>query len=255
MASSVKAGGAWTTVKDIVLYESWVKDGTEMALQSKWKILNKELGKWRDALAKARDNIRSSQNLTDEIIQAQMWFGATGQGKKSFQSHQCWEIVKNCSRFKIICTASPVVLNETPLHESPATDSSLDSPMDQDSPLRHAPRPIGRKATKAKKWSTSNNECAQFLEQVAKNNALRLERDIKREEADKARHEVFAIERQQAQEKDMEDREMKIMAMDTTHMSPETKSYWKMKRRDVMRRKLFHDDGPSNTDWLNDQNH
>ncbi|CAL2257400.1 unnamed protein product [Prunus armeniaca] len=209
-----------------------------MALQSRWKILNKELGKWRDALAKGRDNIRSGQNLTDEIVQTQMWFGAMGQGKKSFQSHQCWEIVKNCSRFKIICIASPVVLNEIPLHNSPATDSPLDSPMDQDSPLPHAPRPIGRKAAKVKKASTSNNECTQCLEQVAKNSALRLEKDLKREEADKAQHEVFAINRQQAQEQDMEDIQMKIMAMDTTHMSLETKSYWKMKRRDVMRRKL-----------------
>ncbi|XP_021812226.1 uncharacterized protein LOC110755360 [Prunus avium] len=225
-----------------------------MALSSRWKILNREFGKWRDALTKARENLRSGQNLTDEIIQAQMWFGATGQGKKSFQNHQCWELVKNCSRFKIICTTPPVVLNETPLHDSPATDSPVDSPMDQDSPLPRAPRPIGRKAAKAKKGSTSKNECAQFLEQIAKNGALRLERDLKREEADKARAEAFAIERQQAQEQDMEDREMKIMAMDTTHMSPETKSYWKMKRRDVMRRKLFHDDGPSNTDWLNYQN-
>ncbi|CAL9004596.1 unnamed protein product [Prunus brigantina] len=94
-----------------------------------------------------------------------------------------------------------------------------------------------------------------FLEQIAKNDALKIERDLKREEADKARHEAFAIERQHAQEQDMEDREMKIIAMDTSHMSPETKSYWKLKRRDVMRRKLFHDDGPSNMDWLNDQNH
>ncbi|CAL8994884.1 unnamed protein product [Prunus brigantina] len=200
---------------------------TEMALASRWKIMNKELWKWRDALAKARDNIRSGQNLSDE----------------------------NCSIFKIISTGPPVVLNETPLHDSPTTDSPLDSPVDQDSPLPRVPRPIGRKAAKAKRGSTSNNECAQFLEQIAKNGALRIERDLKREEADKARHEAFAIQRQQAQEQDMEHIEMKIMAMDTSHMSPETKSYWKLKRRDVMRRKIFHDYGPSNTDWLNDQNH
>ena len=78
---------------------------------------------------------------------------------------------------------------------------------------------------------------------------------MKRDEADKARLEAFAIEKQHAKEKDDNEREMKIMAMDTSHMSPETKAYWKHKRRDVMRRKLFHDDGPSNTDWLNDENH
>ncbi|CAL2277603.1 unnamed protein product [Prunus armeniaca] len=87
-----------------------------------------------------------------------------------------------------------------------ATDSPLDSPMDQDSLVQCQARPIGRKAAKAKRWSTSNHECAQFLEQIAWNGTLRIERDLKRKEANKARHEAFAIQRQQAQEQDMEDR-------------------------------------------------
>ncbi|CAL8993473.1 unnamed protein product [Prunus brigantina] len=247
MTSSVEAGGSWTT-----LCQSWVnvshspitgnemkfshmwskihgefcqRSGsirTEMALSSRWKILNKELGKLRNALTKARENIRSGQNLSDE----------------------------DCSRFKIIPTDPPVVLNETPLHDSP-----LDSPMETESPLLRPLRPIGRKAAKAKRGSTSNNECVQLLEQIAKNTSLRIERDLKRDEADLAREEAFAIQQQQAQEKDIDNREMKIMAMDTSHMSPETKAYWKLRRRDLMRRKLFQDDGPSNTDWLNDENH
>ncbi|CAL2246084.1 unnamed protein product [Prunus armeniaca] len=49
-----------------------------MTLSSRWKILNKELAKWRDALAKAMNNHRSGENLSNKIIQAQMWFGATG---------------------------------------------------------------------------------------------------------------------------------------------------------------------------------
>ncbi|CAL2263688.1 unnamed protein product [Prunus armeniaca] len=157
-----------------------------MALSTRWKILNRELGKWRNDLTKARENIRSSQNLSDEIIQAQVWFGAMGQDKKSFLHHECWEVVKDCSRFKIIPTGPAVVLNETPLHDSPTTDLLFDSAMETESPLPRALRPIGRKAAKAKKGSTSNNECAQFLEQIAKNTALRIERDLKREEADMA---------------------------------------------------------------------
>jgi len=189
-------------------------------------------------------------------MQAQMWFGALGGGKKSFTNHHCWDVVKNCARFKILSTGPTVVLNETPLHDSTTTDSLLDSPMDQDSPIEREPRPIGRKAAKAKakKGNTSNNDCAKYMEQIAKNSALRLEREMQREEADKARHEANVILRQKAEEKDEEEREMKIMSMDTTHMSPETKVYWKLKRRDIIRRKLFHEDGPSNTDWLNDQN-
>ena len=81
--------------------------------------------------------------------------------------------------------------------------------METESPLPHPPRPIERKAAKAKRGSTSNNECTQFLEQTAKNGALRIERDLKREDADKARYDTYAIERQHAQEQDMEDREIK----------------------------------------------
>ncbi|CAL9011244.1 unnamed protein product [Prunus brigantina] len=58
---------------------------TEMTLASKWKILNKELGKWRDALAKAMDNIQSGENLDNEIMQAQMWFRCHLQRQRIFQ--------------------------------------------------------------------------------------------------------------------------------------------------------------------------
>ncbi|CAL2247945.1 unnamed protein product [Prunus armeniaca] len=286
MASSIEVGGSWSTNEDIALCQSWLnishdpitgnemkfhhmwskihgefcqRSGsirTEMALSSRWKLLNKELGKWRNALTKAKANIQSGQNLTDEMVQAQMWFGAMGQGKKSFVHFQCWEIVKDCSRFKIIPTGPPVVMNETPLHDSTSTDSPLDSPMETESPfVPRPPRPIGRKAAKAKRGATSSNDCVQLLEQIAKSATLRIERDLKRDEMDKAREEAYALQQQMAQEKDIEDREMKIMAMDTSHMSPETKAYWKLRRRDVMRKKLFNDDGPSNTDWLNDENH
>ncbi|CAL2263908.1 unnamed protein product [Prunus armeniaca] len=258
MASCIEVGGSWSTNEDIALCQSWVnishdpitgnemkfhhmwskihgefcqRSGsirTEMALSSRWKLLNKELGKWRNALTKAKANIQSGQNLTNE----------------------------DCSRFKIIPTGPPVVMNETPLHDSTSTDSPLDSPMETESPfVPRPPRPIGRKAAKAKRGATSSNDCVQLLEQIAKSATLRIERDLKRDEMDKAREEAFALQQQMAQEKDIEDREMKIMAMDTSHMSPETKAYWKVRRRDVMRKKLFNDDGPSNTDWLNDENH
>ncbi|CAL8164499.1 unnamed protein product [Prunus armeniaca] len=31
----------------------------------------------------------------NEIMQVQMWFSAIAQDKKSFNNHQCWEVVKN----------------------------------------------------------------------------------------------------------------------------------------------------------------
>ncbi|CAL9001319.1 unnamed protein product [Prunus brigantina] len=108
-----------------ILHEFVERSGstrTESALSSRWKILNRELGKWRDALTKAMNNHASGENLSDEIAQAQMWYGSTGQGKKSFNHTQCWEVVKHCKRFSIIPT---VVLNETPLYDSLISRSCL----------------------------------------------------------------------------------------------------------------------------------
>ncbi|CAL2259710.1 unnamed protein product [Prunus armeniaca] len=257
MGSSSETGGAWSIMEDGNWFNPY-----GMALSSRWKILNKELAKWRDALAKAMDNHRRGENLTSEIMQAKMFFGATGQGKKSFNHTLCWEVVKNCERFQIIPTSPTVVLNETPLYETPALDSPMDSPMSQDLPIEKEPRPIGRKAGKAKRGSNSTKNASKFLEDISKMQAMRIEMDMKQQEYDRAMELEYAKEREYVrqqreyvrQEK-IEKKDRETMAMDTTHMSPETKQYWKLERRDVMRRRLFRDDGPSNTDWLNDQNH
>ena len=97
MAFSQETEGAWSIMEDILLCECWVQIShdpisgnemkfsqmwkkihhefversgstlTEMTLSSRWKILNKELGKRRDALTKAMDNQRSGENLSDEV--------------------------------------------------------------------------------------------------------------------------------------------------------------------------------------------
>ncbi|CAL9017031.1 unnamed protein product [Prunus brigantina] len=286
MASSIETGGAWSTMEDVFLCEAWLQichcpvtgnemkffhmwkkihaefcqkipesPRTEMALSSRWKLLNKEMGKWRDVLAKAMNLHKSGQNRTNELIQAQMWFGAIGGGKKSFTHYECWEVVKYCKRFIIIPTGPDVVLNETPLRDSTTSDSPLDSPMSEDSPIQKEPRPIGRKAAKAKKAGNSSNHNSKFLEEIARQNAIRIEMEQKRQDMEVAIQAECAQEKEYLRKKDIEKTDRETMAMDTSHMSPETKQYWKLERRDVMRRRLFQDDGPSNTDWLNDQNH
>ena len=40
---------------------------TEQGLLSRWKTLNKELGKWRDAKKKVQDNYQSGTSLADEV--------------------------------------------------------------------------------------------------------------------------------------------------------------------------------------------
>ncbi|CAL8175877.1 unnamed protein product [Prunus armeniaca] len=264
MAFSQETGGAWSIMEDVLLCECWIQIShdpisgnemkfsqrwkkilhkfversgstrTESALSSRWKLLNKELGKWRDALTKAMNNHASGENLSDEIVQAQMFYGATRLGKKSFTHTQCWEVVKHCKRFSIIPT---VVLNETPLHDSQASDSPMESPMSEDLPIQKEPRPMGEEGGKGKERNkkVQEDDKAMAIEFAKEREYVRKEREYRRKENE-------------------ERKDQEIMAMDTSHMSPETKQYWKLERKAIMRRKLFRDDGPSNTDWLNDEN-
>ncbi|BBH06294.1 Long-chain fatty alcohol dehydrogenase family protein [Prunus dulcis] len=248
--------GAWSMMEDVSLCEAWVQVShcpvmgneikfsrmwkkihqafceraigstrTEMALSSMWKVLNKEFVKWRNVLAKAMDNHRSRENLSSEIMQAQMWFGATGQGKKSFNHTHCWEVVKTCKRFQIIPTGPTVVLNETSLYETPASDSPMDFPMSQDSPIEKEPRPIGRKAAKVRRWSNSSKNASKFLEELSKNQAMRIEMDLKQQEHDMAIQLEYAKEMEYVREQNIEKKDRETMAMDTSHMSPETKQF------------------------------
>ena len=130
----------------------------------------------------------------------------------------------------------------------------MESPMSEDSPIQKEPRPIERRTAKAKRGSTSSNDTSKFLEQIARNGAMRIELDLKKDADEKAINEEYAREREYVHKQDKEKKDRETMAMDTSHMSPETKSFWKLERRDVMRRRLFPDDEPSNTNWLNDQN-
>ncbi|CAL8088521.1 unnamed protein product [Prunus armeniaca] len=259
MASSIETGGRGAPWKMFSCLSLGSKipgsTRTEMTLSSRWKILNKELAKWRGALAKARDNHRSRENLSNKLIHAQIWFGAIGQGKKPFNHHECWEVVKNCKRFRIIPTGPPVMLNETPLHDSTTSDSPRDSPMSQDSLIEKEPRPIGRKAAKAKKWSNSSTNTSKNLEEIARLAAIRIEMEKKHQENEMTIRAEYLQERDYLRKQHIEKTDQETMAMDTSHMSPETKQFWKLEQRDAMRRRLFRDDGPSNTYWLNDQNH
>ncbi|BBN70271.1 hypothetical protein Prudu_1454S000500 [Prunus dulcis] len=161
------------------------------------------------------DNYRSGENRTNEMIQAQMWFGATGGGKKSFNHHKCWEVVKYCKRFIIIPTGPAVVFNETSLRDSMTLDSPLDSPMSQDSPIEKAPRPIGRKAAKVKKAGNSSNNNSKFLEEIARQNGIRIEMEQKRQDNELALQTKYAREREYLRKKDMDKTDRETMAMDT----------------------------------------
>ncbi|KAI5350182.1 hypothetical protein L3X38_003073 [Prunus dulcis] len=108
-----------------------------------------------------------------------------------------------------------------------STESPLNSRVDVDSQIEREPRPIRRKAAKVKRESTSNNECAKFLEQIALQGTMRMEKDMKIDEADKARDETFSREMEYAHIKDIYKKDRETMVMVTNHISHETKTFWK----------------------------
>ncbi|BBG99113.1 hypothetical protein Prudu_008701 [Prunus dulcis] len=161
---------------------------TEMTLSSRWKILNKELAKWRNALAKAMDNHRSGKTLA--VSTNVVWCYWARQ--KKFQPYP---LLGGGKRFQIIPTGPTVVLNETPLHE---TGIGFTYRFPDESRLIHrkGAKAIGRKAAKAKRWSNSSKNASKFLEELSKHQAMRIEMDLKQQEHDMAIQLEYAKERE-----------------------------------------------------------
>ncbi|CAL2258572.1 unnamed protein product [Prunus armeniaca] len=126
---------------------------------------------------------------------------------------------------RIIPIGPVVMLNETSLHDSTTSNSPLDSPMSQDSPIEKEPRPIGRKAAKAKKEGNSSSNTSKILEEIARQSAIRVEMEKKRQENKMAIRAEYAQEREYFLKKEMDKMDRETMAMDTSHMSPETKQF------------------------------
>ena len=91
------AGTNWSLLEDVALCTSWVEvthnsltgnemqlremwslihtsflekiggKRTEQSLSSRWRILSQSFSLWRDALAQASGNLRSGENLTDQV--------------------------------------------------------------------------------------------------------------------------------------------------------------------------------------------
>ncbi|KAM2726312.1 hypothetical protein EV2_038766 [Malus domestica] len=181
---------------------------TKESMSSRWKLLSQSFSTWRDALTQASGNIRSGENLADQELQAQAWYSAKTKTKnKSFTRWECWNIVKNCPKFKVVPVGPEVFMNSTPLHSTPDHGSHiheddaeevLETPFPEQATgsTRYPIRPQGKKASK-RKGNASKNDYAKYMEELARQGELTLAREMVKFEADKAREEakVVAVQR------------------------------------------------------------
>ncbi|KAM1249915.1 hypothetical protein ACFX2G_033221 [Malus domestica] len=93
---------------------------TKELMSSCWKLLSQSFSTWRDALAQASGNLRSGENLADQQLQAQAWYGAKTKSKnKTFTRFECWNIVKDCPKFRVVHVGPEIFMNNTSLHSTP----------------------------------------------------------------------------------------------------------------------------------------
>ncbi|KAM1293877.1 hypothetical protein ACFX2H_013875 [Malus domestica] len=300
------AGTNWSLLKDVALCTSWVEvthnslTGNEMQLRemwslihtkfleqmsgkrtkesmsSRWKILSHSFSTWRDALTQASSNVRSGANYADEQLQAQAWYAAKIKSRnKSFNRWECWNIVKDYPKFKVVPVGPEVCMNNIPLHSTfvhntpphstPDHGSHVDEEDGEEVPetpipeqasgsTRYPIRPQGKKASK-RKGSASKNDYGKYMQELARQGELMLARELAKYEAEKARDEVKATTIQQAFQAEQRERELlrqerellkeeriaqrdrDIMNKRLEGMSPNSKYFWQSEKADVVQRR------------------
>ncbi|KAM0959258.1 hypothetical protein EV1_024250 [Malus domestica] len=214
---------SWKNIEDVTLCECWVhtthdpitgnemdkremwskitkafcdvhgKDArTSQSLQGRWKKLNTSFTCWKNVISHASDNLHSGTSLADQTLQAQAFYNAKNQNK-SFNKWVCWQIVKDCPRYKIVATGPEVVMHGMGLHSSPEAytaeqeantfEDTKGTPeqVPETQPTRQSLRPQGKKASK-KKGSSSKNDYTKYMEELARQGELNIAREKARDE-------------------------------------------------------------------------
>ncbi|XP_050117217.1 uncharacterized protein LOC126594971 [Malus sylvestris] len=302
---------SWKLIEDVTLCECWVHTthdpitGNEMdkremwskitkafcdvhgenartsqGLQGRWKKLNASFTCWKNAISHASGNLRSGTSLADQTLQAQAFYNSKN-GNKSFTRWKCWQIVKDCPKYKIVATGPEVVMHGMGLHSSPEPDMAkqeadtfqdtegMPEQVPETQPTRQSLRPVGKKASK-KKGSSSKNDYTKYMEELTRQGELNMAREKVRDEekvaamaailaATEARdaaaerqrevvnrenelvREALHRENELLREERMAQADRDTMSKSLVGLSPNSKYFWTSEKRDVMRRRRARD--------------
>ncbi|XP_050150723.1 uncharacterized protein LOC126625704 [Malus sylvestris] len=151
----------WGMIREEFCEKLGDRTRSSQGLQGRWKKLNIAFTCWKNALSHASSNLRSRTSLVDQTLQAQTFYNAKN-SNKSFNKWECWEIVKDCPRYKIVPIGPEVVMHDIPLHNSPEAHSVeqedntfeetewMPEEVPETQPTRWSLRPQGKKAAKKK---------------------------------------------------------------------------------------------------------
>ncbi|XP_062027736.1 uncharacterized protein LOC133743718 [Rosa rugosa] len=230
--------------------QNWEGDPDEVrshqALESRWKNLKKNLASWHDAVSKAEHYYESGLNNMDKLYQTHMYYKRANKGKGFTYTH-CWEVVKDHPKFKDPpkeVTQPSQIVDDSPIQSTDNDEECIAEPSDE--------RPPGRKAQKrdAKlkgKISEKQDRYIQAMENIAFNSEASREATRIRDEENRKHIEwqqQMEVEKQQLElqkvQLEIQKEENWVMAKDTSIMTPESKAWWK-KRKKAIRDKTSDD--------------
>ncbi|KAK4488073.1 hypothetical protein RD792_003815 [Penstemon davidsonii] len=244
---------------------------TKVAITSRWKKhIFKSMNKWNSACIKAHKQCASGTNLTDEHRVALLLY-KTDAGNPWMFDH-CWQVAKDwviwsveshtetqtqsqTSQFMPGMSSQPTLDREEgiyypspPLNDlSPSQAEPDDENLETPSSHQYSARPTGTKSAKKGKGKASSSleTTAQFNERMRQmsETAVMLEVGRQKRHEDNLQQKAMDAEKKERENeaKRLDDQianEYRIMSMDCSSYTPDTKAYWKGLRKEIQKKGL-----------------
>ncbi|CAL5373888.1 unnamed protein product [Camellia sinensis] len=233
---------------------------TQVSIQSRWGIIMKCSNKFRECLTQVENLHPSGISQVDIMLQAKLLYHQDE--NRHFAFEHCWPILQDNIRWQDVAPTNTV---KSRMHTVFTPNSAPDSPMencisleDDTSPsvgnnptvgegsvFARGKRPMGRKSAKelfrknqvaqaeVQKMSTQLDTFNQYLAEKEKKKDEREEKRIQAlqemKELEMKKHD-FEIRRQ---EHEMRKEEHQIMTTDISHLEPQMKAYYTMRKNEI----------------------
>ncbi|KAM1144213.1 hypothetical protein ACFX2B_032652 [Malus domestica] len=242
---------SWKFIEDVTLCECWVHTTHD-------PITVNEMDK-QEMLSKIRKRFAMYMKKTPKVVkilQAQAFYNVKNHNK-SFNKWECWQIIKDCPRYKIVSTGPEVVMHNMSLHSSPepnTTEQEGDTfenkevtpeEVPETQPTHQSLRPQGQgelnMAREANKDEEQDAAMVVIIEATeTRDAAAKRQREIVNQEKEMIR-EALNRENEMFREERIAQADRDIMNKYLVGLSPNSKYFLTSKKKDVVRRRRERD--------------